>query len=64
MLSNIFFSPSGIVQVKNESFVPKLCKNLIVVSVHVACKRVKNLYRNLWESVLIVKGLLAVRTVE
>lgn len=41
MLNNIFLSPSGIVQVENESFVPKLRKNLIVVSVHVACKRVK-----------------------
>lgn len=39
MVNNIFFSPSGIVQVENESFVPKLGKNLIVVSVHVACNK-------------------------
>lgn len=50
-----FFSPSGIVQVENESFVPKLGKNLIVVSVHVACMRV-NSYG--------IEVLLAVWTVE
>lgn len=32
-----FVSPSGVVQVEKESFVPKFGKNLIVVSVHVAC---------------------------
>lgn len=32
----MFVSPSGIVQVEKESFVPKFGKNLIVVSVHVA----------------------------
>lgn len=32
-------SPSGIVQVEEESFIPKLGKDLIVVSVHIACIR-------------------------
>lgn len=33
----ISVSPSGIVQVEEETLVPKFGKYLIVVSVHVAC---------------------------
>lgn len=39
VLSSGSVSPSGIVQVKKEAFVPKLGKNLIVVSVHVPCNK-------------------------
>lgn len=32
-------SPSGVVQVQKETFVPKFGKDLVVMSVHVACER-------------------------
>lgn len=38
-LRGVSVSPSGIVQVQKESFIPKSGKNLIVVSVHVPCNK-------------------------
>ena len=42
ILNSVFFSPSGIVQMQKESFIPKFGKYLIVVSIHVTCNQIIN----------------------
>lgn len=61
MLNSVFFSPSGIVQVEKKSFVSKLGKNLIVMSVHVTCNRgSKHLQKCVERCIVIVRDLLVI----
>lgn len=55
MLIELFVSPSGIVQVEKESFIPEFGENLIVVPVHVACSRGEEIHQI---CIVIVNGLV------
>lgn len=60
-----FVSPSGVVQVEEESFVPEFGKNLIVVPVHVACNVGSNTLQEYTErSFLMVKVLVLMRVAD
>lgn len=58
MFCDVFVSPSGIVQVEEEAFIPKFGKNLIVMPVHVACNIGKKMLQKYIEQLQTVKVLV------